>query len=268
MKWSDGEPATAQDALWTYQLVLDAVASEAGYVGSGYLEPYLTNAGITAVTAPDDLTLVVTTELPTTLLTQAYVPILPKHVWEKYSLDQIGNAEADGFFVNEPPVVGTGPVRGRRVGPGEFIRFVRTRTTGASRALPEEVSSRLRRHGHDGRGPQERRHRLRPGRRRRPVRRAQAEPDIKTVEGFANGYTYLSFNTDGNRRGLRRAHVRAPDRRSVTRSATPSTRGARRGHARRPRARRRYHHPAVPQALARPAGQPRGRSTSPRPTGD
>ena len=37
------------------------------------------------------------------------MPILPKHIWERYSLDQIGNAEADGFFKNEPPVVGTGP---------------------------------------------------------------------------------------------------------------------------------------------------------------
>ena len=31
--------------------LLDGVASERGYVGSGYLEPYLTNAGVTAVTA-------------------------------------------------------------------------------------------------------------------------------------------------------------------------------------------------------------------------
>ena len=49
MKWSDGEPATSEDARWTYQLVLDAVASEAGYLGSGYLEPYLTNAGLKTV---------------------------------------------------------------------------------------------------------------------------------------------------------------------------------------------------------------------------
>src|SRR5687768_16911273 len=48
MKWSDGEPATSEDARYTYQLVLDAVeksnASEDGYyLGAGYLEPYLTN---------------------------------------------------------------------------------------------------------------------------------------------------------------------------------------------------------------------------------
>ena len=31
MQWSDGEPATSEDARWTYQLVLDAVASEDGH---------------------------------------------------------------------------------------------------------------------------------------------------------------------------------------------------------------------------------------------
>ena len=54
MKWSDGTPATAEDAAYTYQLVLDATAksnaSEDGfYLGQGYLEPYLTNAGLVSV---------------------------------------------------------------------------------------------------------------------------------------------------------------------------------------------------------------------------
>ena len=53
MKWSDGEPATCEDARWTYQFVLDVQASEAGYVGSGYLEPYLMNAGLKSVTCAD-----------------------------------------------------------------------------------------------------------------------------------------------------------------------------------------------------------------------
>ena len=33
MKWSDGQPATCEDARYTYQFVLDAVASKQGYVG-------------------------------------------------------------------------------------------------------------------------------------------------------------------------------------------------------------------------------------------
>ena len=202
MKWSDGQPATAQDALYTYQLVLDAVASEAGSMGYGYLDPYLTNAGISAVTAPDDLTLVVTTEFPTTLLTQAYVPILPKHVWEKYSLDQIGNAQADGFFVNEPPVVGTGPYVAVEWDPGEFIRFARNENYWGNEGAAEEVIIQtfadtntmveavkngdvdyIRGVGAD------------------QFDALASEPNIETAEGFANGYSYLSFNTKGNAEG-------------------------------------------------------------------
>ena len=47
MLWSDGEPATAEDARWTYQLVLDGQETENGYLGEGYLDGYLTNAGVT-----------------------------------------------------------------------------------------------------------------------------------------------------------------------------------------------------------------------------
>ena len=202
MVWSDGQPATAEDARWTYQLVLNAVESEAGYIGSGYLEPYLTNAGIEAVTAPDPLTLVVTTEFPTTLLTQAYVPILPKHVWEGYTLDQIGNAEADGFFRNDPPVVGTGPYVAVAWTPGEFIRFERNEnywgTPGAAdvvilqtfadsntmvEALKNGEVDYIRGVGAD------------------QFDALASEPDIDTAEGFSNGYSYLSFNTKGNTEG-------------------------------------------------------------------
>jgi peptide/nickel transport system substrate-binding protein len=203
MQWSDGQPATAEDARWTYQLVLDAVESEAGYIGSGYLEPNLTNAGIEAVTAPDPLTLVVTTEFPTTtLLTQAYVPILPKHVWEGYTLDQIGNAEAEGFFRNDPPVVGTGPYVAVDWTPGEFIRFERNenywgmpgaadevilRTFADSNTMVEALKNGevdyIRGVGAD------------------QFDALANEPDIDTAEGYANGYSYLSFNTKGNAEG-------------------------------------------------------------------
>ena len=68
MLWSDGEPATAEDARWTYQLVLDGTETTNGYLGEGYLDGYLTNAGVTSVEAPDEQTLVVTTEFANTLL--------------------------------------------------------------------------------------------------------------------------------------------------------------------------------------------------------
>ena len=57
MKWSDGKPATSEDARWLIQTLLDGQKKD-GYVGAGYLDPYLTYAGVTAVTAPDPQTLV------------------------------------------------------------------------------------------------------------------------------------------------------------------------------------------------------------------
>src|SRR5689334_21194126 len=139
MKWSDGQPATSEDARWTYQTILDGVASERGYLGEGYLEGYLTDAGVSNVTAPDPETLVVTTDFANTLLIQAYVPILPKHIWAKNSLAQIGDPEAKGFFKNEPPVVGTGPYQAVEWKPGDFIRFKRNSNYWGRQGAEDEV---------------------------------------------------------------------------------------------------------------------------------
>lgn len=204
MTWSDGEPATAADAEYTYQLVLDAVASEAGYIGSGYLEPYLTNAGLKTVKATDEHTLVVTTEFPTTLLTQAYVPILPKHIWSKYKLNQIGDTKAKGFFKNEPPVVGTGPYQAVEWEAGDFIRFKRNESYWGQKGAADEViiqhfssmdtmAQALKNGDVDYiRGVQP-----------NQFDALGTDPDIKPVEGFANGYDELAFNTRGKTQGAR-----------------------------------------------------------------
>ncbi len=141
MLWSDGEPATAEDARYTIQLILDGLETENGYLGEGYLDGYITNAGVSAVEATDEETLVVTTTFANTLLLQSYVPILPKHIWETYTIAQIGDSTAEGFFKNEPTVVGTGPYQAVEWQPGNFIRFAGTRTTGVSRGPPTRSSS-------------------------------------------------------------------------------------------------------------------------------
>ncbi|HEY7523130.1 MAG TPA: ABC transporter substrate-binding protein, partial [Candidatus Limnocylindrales bacterium] len=118
MKWSDGEPATAEDAAYTYQLIIDAVKQELT-LGFGYLEPYATNAGVVSVSAPDPLTLVIETEFENTLITQSYVPILPKHIWSQHTLQEIANAPDAEAFLNAPPVVGTGPYQAAEWEPGD-----------------------------------------------------------------------------------------------------------------------------------------------------
>lgn len=163
---------------------------------------YLTNAGIKTVTTSDDLTLVVTTEFPTTLLTQAYVPILPKHVWGRYNLDQIGNATPEGFFKNEPPVVGTGPYVAVEWDPGQFIRFARNENYWGKQGAADKVIIQtfadtntmveaLKNGDVDyvrGVGADQ-------------FDALANEPNVVPVEGFANGYSYLSFNTKGNAEG-------------------------------------------------------------------
>jgi peptide/nickel transport system substrate-binding protein len=208
MKWSDGQPATSEDARWTIQLMLDALArndeSEEGfYLGQGYLEGYLSAAGVTSASAPDAETLVLETEFKNTLLeTQPYFPILPKHIWSQYSIDEIANAPDAEPFLNEPPVVGTGPYQAVEWQPGEFIRFVRNPNYWGPQAAADEVIIQhfastdtmvqaLKTGGVDY------------------VRGVLADqfddlkddPGIVAVGGIANGYTELSINTGGNSEG-------------------------------------------------------------------
>ena len=46
MKWSDGTPATSQDACYSWGLAVDAIAAEAN-IGAGYLDPGVKDAGVT-----------------------------------------------------------------------------------------------------------------------------------------------------------------------------------------------------------------------------
>ena len=63
MKWSDGEPATAQDACFSFQINLDAIAAEEN-VGLGYIDPSRPAAGVTKAECPDDQTMILTSSDP------------------------------------------------------------------------------------------------------------------------------------------------------------------------------------------------------------
>ena len=176
MKWSDGQPATSEDARWTFQTVLDGAA-----VGAHATSARATSSRTCTSTPasrrsphrPEDARRRRPTS-PNTLILQAYVPILPKHIWSKYTLDQIGDPRGGRLFKNEPPVVGTGPYQAVEWKAGEHIRFARNPNYWGTQGAEDEIilqhfaSTR-----HDGPGAQDRRDRLRPGRRRRPVQRPQ-----------------------------------------------------------------------------------------------
>lgn len=202
MEWSDGEPATADDVVYTFELILDAVNTDAECLGQCYLDGYLTNAGVTSVEAPDPETVVVETEFANTLLLQAYVPILPEHIWSEHTLEEIGNFEGADPFLNEPAVVGTGPYQAVDWEPGEFIRFARNESYWGEQGAAEEVI--IQSFGSADTMIQA----LRTGEidyvrgvLADQFDALQGAEDIQTVEGIANGYTELSFNTGGNQEG-------------------------------------------------------------------
>jgi peptide/nickel transport system substrate-binding protein len=117
VKWSDGQPLTANDIAYTYNRILDGgpeAASWASYLGS-----------VDKITAPDDTTVVMTLSKPNAVLPLLPMPILPEHIWKNVSEDDVKT------YSNEPesadqPVVGSGPfelVEGKAG--GSTYRFVR-----------------------------------------------------------------------------------------------------------------------------------------------
>ncbi|MFJ3580639.1 ABC transporter substrate-binding protein [Streptomyces sp. NPDC090127] len=93
--WSDGKPATAEDAAWTFnKMMTDPNAATAnGSFTSNFKK----------VTAPDPRTLVIELKKPQATMTALDVPIVPKHVWEK--VGDFSKFNNDQRF----PIVGNGP---------------------------------------------------------------------------------------------------------------------------------------------------------------
>jgi len=105
-RWDDGQPVTADDVAFTFNLTLDQAPSRLTFVED--------------VEAVDAHTVRITCSRPKADLPRLYVPILPKHVWEKLT-----PAEAATRFANEPPIVGSGPFKIVEWKHGSYLRFKR-----------------------------------------------------------------------------------------------------------------------------------------------
>jgi peptide/nickel transport system substrate-binding protein len=197
MKWSDGQPATSADACFSWQLAIDSIAKNgSGSLGAGYIDPGLSDAGVTKVECPDPSTMIATTDDASDRILQTYLPIIPKHIWGKETYATIGDAKFTA------PIVGTGPYQAVEWQTGQFIRFQRNPNYWGTQGYPDEIDIIIYKttdtmvqalkageldYAHGVNADQ--------------LNALKTDPNIKTVAGSANGWTQLAFNTYGTGTG-------------------------------------------------------------------
>lgn len=94
VKWQDGQDFSAEDAAYTFNLIKD---NELGQYAQ-----WLSN--MVSAIAEDSTTFVVTFDKPQAFNPGLAIPILPKHIWESMSAEEIET------FPNNKPI-GTGPYK-------------------------------------------------------------------------------------------------------------------------------------------------------------
>ena len=192
MKWSDGEPATSADVCFSWGLAMDAINADS-YIGNGYLDPDIKNSGVTKIECPDDTTFVAYTTDPSDRVLQTYVPIIPKHVWDAYTYETIAEQKFDA------PLVGTGPYTLAEWKIGQFARFVRNPNYWGTQGYADEVVLQFFPDATDTMvqalksGDLDYVHNVNPDQ----FKQLQADPAYTAVEGAANGWTQIAFNTYG-----------------------------------------------------------------------
>ena len=195
MKWSDGTPATAADACFSYQINLDAIAAGAN-IGLGYIDPSVTTAGVTKVECPDDATMIMTTSDPSLRPLQLGVPILPKHIWGTKTYAEIGEDKFDA------PQVGSGPYQLVEWKTGEYVKLERNKNYWGNQGAEDQIiiqffgsADTLVQALKAGEIDYAR------GANADQFDALKKEPNIATVAGEANGWTEFGFNTYGTGTG-------------------------------------------------------------------
>ncbi|WP_244662137.1 ABC transporter substrate-binding protein [Mesorhizobium huakuii] len=116
MKWSDGQPATARDAAFTYNYLRGSMGTpnelNVGYNNITGLE------NVESIAVLDDETLQIVTKTPTRWPIDNSTMIVPEHIWK-----DISYADARGAFRNDPPLVGTGPMIVSEFQQDQFVRL-------------------------------------------------------------------------------------------------------------------------------------------------
>jgi peptide/nickel transport system substrate-binding protein len=112
LTWSDGQPLTSADVVYTFNRVINGKYEQTNY--GNYV------AAITSVKATDDTTVVFTVKKPTPVMLHLYVYILPEHIWKDIDEKEVRK------FANEPGpdgVIGSGPYIVTEHQKGQVLRF-------------------------------------------------------------------------------------------------------------------------------------------------
>lgn len=117
MKWSDGHPATARDAAFTYNYIRKSIGTP-NELNAGWNSTGGGMENVETFTALDDETLQIVTKSPIRWPIDNSVLMVPEHIWKDVSY-----ADARGTFRNDPPLVGTGPMIISDFKQGQFARF-------------------------------------------------------------------------------------------------------------------------------------------------
>ncbi len=100
-KWSDGQPLTAEDAAYTFNLIMTYQDGPTGNAGA-----YVAHIGSAEATDANTLVLQYDQPVGHVLGNLNHVPILPEHIWSQHE----GNDGKDlKAFDNAPPIVSGGP---------------------------------------------------------------------------------------------------------------------------------------------------------------
>jgi peptide/nickel transport system substrate-binding protein len=195
MKWSDGQPATSEDACFSWQLALDA-HKDNGSIGLGYLDTGVSDAGVTKVECPDAETMIAYTTDQSDRIYQVYLPIIPKHIYGKDDYKKIGDEPFNA------PLVGTGPYTLAEWKTGQFMRFVRNPNYWGTQGFADEIVLQIYSSSDTmvqalKAGDLQYAH----GVNAQQLNALKTEPNIQTVVGAANGWSQLAFNVYGTGTG-------------------------------------------------------------------
>ena len=110
VKWSDGQPLTADDVAFTYNYV----------VQNHMANMAVTTVGIEKAVVVDPLTVKIICSRPKADMEHIFLPILPKHIWEK-----VDPKVAQTNYNSKPPIVGSGPFITTVFKKGSYIQMDR-----------------------------------------------------------------------------------------------------------------------------------------------